>query len=96
MTDPFPAWLGKNSRHSRSISRGGTLHRKDEKNYRVVPPFQEWCRCVSPFQRNMHFLHCLDCHTRIDSNHGGTWHSLVGKPRGTASWENLQGKPQIP
>ena len=33
---------------------------------------------------------------RIDSHHGGTWDSAVGKPRGKASWESLQGKPQIP
>ena len=33
---------------------------------------------------------------RIDSYHGGTWDSPVGKPRGKASWESLKGKPQIP
>ena len=33
---------------------------------------------------------------RIDSHHGGTWDSPVGKPRGKASWENLEGKLQIP
>ena len=33
---------------------------------------------------------------RIDSHHGDTWDSLVGKPRGKASWESLEGKPQIP
>ena len=33
---------------------------------------------------------------RIDSHHGGTWDSPVGKPRGKASWERLEGKPQIP
>ena len=36
---------------------------------------------------------------RIDSHHGGTWDSPVGKPRGKASWkpswESLEGKPQI-
>ena len=30
---------------------------------------------------------------RIDSHHGGTWDSPVGKPRGKASWESLVGKP---
>ena len=30
---------------------------------------------------------------RIDSHHGGTWDSPVGKPRGIASWESLLGKP---
>ena len=37
---------------------------------------------------------------RIDSHHGGTWdspvESFVGKPRGKASWESPEGKPQIP
>ena len=31
---------------------------------------------------------------RIDSHHGGTWDSPVGKPRGKASWESLVGKPR--
>ena len=33
---------------------------------------------------------------RINSHHGGTWDSPVGKPRGKASWESLEGKPLIP
>ena len=33
---------------------------------------------------------------RIDSHHGGTWHSPVGRPRGKASWESLEGMTQIP
>ena len=33
---------------------------------------------------------------RIDSHHGVTWDSPVGKPRGKASWESLEGKPQFP
>ena len=33
---------------------------------------------------------------RIDSHHGGTWDSIVGKLPGKASWESLKGKPQIP
>ena len=32
----------------------------------------------------------------IDSHHGGTWDSPAGKPRGKASWDSLEGKPQIP
>ena len=31
----------------------------------------------------------------IDSHKGGTWDSPVGKPRGKASWESLERKPQI-
>ena len=33
---------------------------------------------------------------RIDSHHGGTWDSPVGKPRAKASWESLERKSQIP
>ena len=33
---------------------------------------------------------------RIDSHHGGTWDSLVGKPHEKAFRESLEGKPQIP
>ena len=44
---------------------------------------------------------CFPCtastfNPRIDSHHSGTWDSPVGKPRGKASWESLEGKPQIP
>ena len=44
---------------------------------------------------------CFPCtatafNPRIDSHHGGTWDSPVGKPRGKASWESLEGKPLIP
>ena len=31
---------------------------------------------------------------RIDSHHGGTWDSPVGKPRGKALWESLVRKPR--
>ncbi|KAI4573984.1 hypothetical protein MJG53_012160 [Ovis ammon polii x Ovis aries] len=80
--------VGKNSRRSRRISRGGALHRKGERNSRVVPPFQESPRCVSPFQRNRFSLHCLDVQAedRLPPRvHGG-------QPCGKASWESLVGK----
>ena len=92
----FPAWSGKNSRRSRRISRGGALHRKGERNSRVVSPFTEYPRCLSPFQGKLFSLHCLDFKPRIDSHHRVTWESPLGKPRGKASWESLEGKPQIP
>ena len=94
--DPFPAWSGKNSRRSRRISIGGALHIKCEKNSRVVPPFPESPRCLSPFQGNLFSLHCLDIQAvdRLTS----WWH--VGQPCGKASWEtsweSLEGMPQIP
>ena len=56
-----------------------------ERNSRVVPPFPESPRCLSPFQGN-----CFPCiastfKPRIVSHHGGTWDSPVGKPRGKDS-----------
>ena len=65
-------------------------------NSRVVPPFPESPRCLSPFQGNLFSLHYLDFKSRIDSHHGDTWESPLGKPRGKASWESLEGKPPIP
>ena len=90
--DPFPAWSGKNSRHFRRISRGGALHRKGERNSRVVQPFPVSPRCLSPFQGKLYSLHCL--HFQAEDRHTPRWH--VGQPCGKASWESLEGKPQIP
>ena len=81
-------WLGKNSRRSRRISREGALHRNGERNSRVVPRFPESPRYLSPFQGKLFSLHCLDFDPRIDSHHGGTWDSPVGKPRVKASKES--------
>ena len=69
---------------------------KGERNSRVVPPFPE-SPDVSVHSRET----CFPCTAstfkpRIDSHHGGTWDSPVGKRRGKASWESLEGKPQIP
>ena len=92
--NPFPAWSGKNSWHSRRISRGGALHRKGERNSRAVPPFQ------SPPDISVHSREpCFPCTAstvkpRIDSHHGGRWDSPVGKTRGKAPWESLMGKPR--
>ena len=88
--DPFPAWSGKNSRHSRRISRGGALHRKGERTSRVVPPFPESPRCLSPFQGNLFSLHCLDF--QAEDRLTARWH--VGQPCGKASWESLLRKPR--
>ena len=86
--DPFPAWSGKNSRGSRRISRGGALHSKGERNSRVEPPFPDSPRCLRPFQGNLFSLHYIDFQAGIDSHHGGTCYSPVGKPRGKASRES--------
>ena len=81
-TGSFRCVVGKEFPAFCRISRGGTLHRKGERNCRVVPPFPESSRCFSPFQGNLFSLHCLDFKPRIDSHHGGTCDSPVGKPRG--------------
>ena len=92
MKDPFPALSRKNSRHSRRISKGGTLHRTGERKSKVVPPSPETIRCLSPFQGNLFSLHCLDFQAKDRLT--PRWN--VGQPCGKASWESLEGKPQIP
>ena len=87
--DHFPARSEKNSRHSGRISIGGALHRKGERNSRVVPLFQESPRCLSPFQGNLFSLHCLDL--QAEDRLTPRWH--VGQPCGKASWKSLKGKP---
>ena len=53
-----------------------------------MPPFQESPRCLSPFQRNLFSLHCLDFQAKDRLT--PRWH--VGQPCGKASWESLVGK----
>ena len=65
---------------------------KGERESRVVPPFPESPRCLSPFQGNLFSLNCLD--VQAEDRLTPRWH--VGEPRGKASWESLEGKPQIP
>ena len=84
MRNPLAACSGKNSGSFRCISRGGALHRKGERNSRELPPFQESPRCVSPFQRNLFSLHCLDFHA--EDRLPPRWH--VGQPCGKASKES--------
>ena len=76
---------------------------KAEREARVVPPFPEFPRCLSPFQGNLSSLHCLDVQAedRLTPRwHVGQpcgkalWESLVGKPLGKASRESLLGKPR--
>ena len=86
----FPCVLGKEFRRSRHISRGGALHRKGERNFRVVPPIPESPRCLSPFQGNLFSLHRLDF--QAEDRLTPRWN--VGKPCGKASWEGLVGKPR--
>ena len=43
---------------------------------------------------NLFSLHCFDFKPRVDSHHGATWDSPVGKPRGKASSECNVGMPR--
>ena len=87
---PFPAWSGKNSQRSCRISRGGTLHSKGVRTSRVVPPFPESSRYLSPFRGNLSSLHCFD----FQAEDRLTPRCHVGQPCGKASWESLVGKPR--
>ena len=87
----FPACSGKNSRRLGRISRGGALHRKGERNSRVMPPFPESPRCLSiPGNPIFPALRRLSSrgstHTTV-ARGAALWESLVGKPRGKASRE---------
>ena len=86
----FHCVSGKNSWGYRRISRGGALHRKGERNSRVVPPFPESPRYLSPFQGNLFSLHCLNF--QAEDRLTPRWH--VGQPCGKDSWENLVGNPR--
>ena len=59
-----------------------------------MPPFPEFPRCLRRFQGNLFPYTASTVRTRIQSHHGGTWDSPVGKPRGKASGESLVGKPR--
>ena len=81
----FPCVFGKKFSEFPSQPRGGALHRKGERNSRVVPPFPETPRCLSPFQGNLFSLHCVDFH--VEERLTLRWHLVqtCGKPRGKAS-----------
>ena len=80
----FPCVVGKEFPAFRRISRGGSLQRKGERNSRVVPPFPESPRFLSPFQGNLFSLQCLDF--QAEDRLTPRWH--VGQPCGKTSWES--------
>ena len=88
----FPCVVGKEFPAFPSHLKRRPHHRKGERKFRVVQPFPESARCLRPFQGNLFSLHCLDfqAEDRLTSR----WH--VGQPCGKASFESLEGKPQIP
>ena len=63
---------------------------ENREDSRVVPPFPESPRCLSPFQGNLFSLHCLDF--QAEDRLTPRWH--VGQPCGKASWDSLVGKPR--
>ena len=63
---------------------------KGERNSRVVPPFVETPKFLSPFQGNLFSLHCLDF--QAEDRLTPRWY--VGQPCRKASWESLVGKPR--
>ena len=63
---------------------------KGERESRVVPPFPESPRCLSPFQGKLFSVHCLDF--QAENRLTPRWY--VGQPCGKASWESLAGKPR--
>ena len=84
----FPCVVCKEFPAFQSHLKRRRSHRKGERKTRVVPPFPDSPRCLSPFRET-----CFPCiasafKPRIDSHQGGTWDSPVGKPRGKASRES--------
>ena len=80
----FPYVVGKEFPAFPSHLKRRHSPQKGERKSRVVPPFPESPRCLSPFQGNLFSLHCLDFQAEVNSHYGGTGDSLVGKPRGKA------------
>ena len=84
MRDPFPAWLGKNSRRFRCISRGGAHHRKA----RGTPGSCHYSQSP-PDAQSITGKPVFPALPRLSSR--GSTHTTV--VRGTALWESLVGKP---
>ena len=72
--------------------RRSPQERREE--FQVVPHSQS-PPDVSFHSRETCFLYTASTFKpRIDSQHGGTWDSPLGKSRGKASWKRLVGKPR--
>ena len=90
----FPCVVGKEFLLFQSHLKRRRSPQNGERNSRVVPPFPESPRCLSPFQGNLFSLHCLDFQAEDELT--PQWHegqhcwkasreSLVGKPRGKST-----------
>ena len=86
----FHCVVGKEFPAFSSHLRAGALHRKGERNSRVLPQFPQFPRCLSPFQGNLFSLHCLDFQAEYPLT--PRWH--VGQPCRKASWKSFVGKPR--
>ena len=84
----FPCFVGEEFPAFPSHLKRRRSPQERLRNSRVVPPFQESPRCVSPFQWNMFSLHCLD----VQAEDRLPRRVHVGQPCGKASWESLVGK----
>ena len=81
----FPCVVGKEFPAFPSHLKRRRSPQERQENSRVVPPFPDSPRCLSPFQGNLFPCTASTFKPRIDSQHGGTWDSPVGKPPGQAS-----------
>ena len=87
----FPCVVGKEFPAFPSHLKRRHSRQERQRNSRVLPPFPESSRCLSPFQGNLFSLHCVDF--QAEDRLTPRWH--VGEPCGKASWESLEGKQQI-
>ena len=86
----FPCLVGKEfpAFPSHLKRRRCPKERREELQCRVTIPRD--LRCLSPFQRKLFSLHCLDFHA--EDRLTPWWQ--VGQPCWKASWESLVGKPR--
>ena len=84
----FPCFVGKEfpAFPSHLKRRHSPQERREELQGRATIPRSP--RCVSPFQRNLFSLHCLD----VQAEDPLPPRVHVGQPCGKASWEGLVGK----
>ena len=83
----FPCVVGKEFPAFPSHLKKRRSSQERRENSRVVPPFPDSPRCLSPFHGNLFPCTASTFKPRIDSHHGGKWDSPVEKPRGKPSWE---------
>ena len=88
----FPGVFGKEFPAFPSQVKRRRSPQERERNSRVLPPFPESPRCLRPFQGNLFSLHCRE----FQDEDRLTPRCYLGQPCVKASWESLEGKPQIP